>query len=322
MRRAIMLFLLLMGCSPLAWSACTVTPTNGVFGTVTSFALNSTEQEISGSLTVQCDAVLLNLLTGNAITMQLSSASAAVSNRAILRRVDNPASTDTIPVRLCGAAGCNNNSETLIGGSYTWSGNALLDLLNTRRIVLPIYFRTLSGQTVAAGQYQATFNLNVTYNICSIGLLGGCGSWQTGTVPLAVTATISITNDCITIAAPNVNFGSAPLVKNFPAVAQGVAVTCTKGSVYSVGINNGSNASGNVRNMASGNNRLSYEIYKGSTSDRWGSSGTERWASSASSLLSANGLVRTYNYTARVLTNQATPPAGTYSDTVVVDIAF
>ncbi len=134
MRRAILLFLLLMGCSPLAWSACTVTPTNGVFGTVTSFALNSTEQEISGSLTVQCDAVLLNLLTGNAITMQLSSASAAVSNRAILRRVDNPASTDTIPVRLCGAAGCNNNSETLIGGSYTWSGNALLDLLNTRRI--------------------------------------------------------------------------------------------------------------------------------------------------------------------------------------------
>ena len=99
-------------------------------------------------------------------------------------------------------------------------------------------------------------------------------------------------------------------------------MTCTKGSVYSVGINNGSNASGNVRNMASGNNRLSYEIYKGSTTARWGSSGTERWASSAASLLSANGLVRTYNYTARVLTTQTTPPAGTYSDTVVVDIAF
>jgi len=321
MRRAILLFLLLMGCSPLAWSACTVTPTNGVFGTVTSFALNSTEQEISGNLRIACDVVLLNLLTNNSVTMQVTGASAAASNRAIMRRVDNPASSDTIPVRLCGAAACASNSEALIGGSYTWNGALLLDLLSTRVFTLPIYFRTLSGQTVAAGQYQVTFNLNVTYNICSLGL-AGCGAWQTGTVPVAVTATINITNDCITITAPNVNFGSAPLVKDFPAVSQGVAVTCTKGSVYSVGINNGSNASGSVRRMASGNNRLSYEIYKGSTSERWGSSGTERWASSASSLVSGNGLVRTYNYTARILTNQATPPAGTYSDTVVVDIAF
>ena len=30
----------------------------------------------------------------------------------------------------------------------------------------------------------------------------------------------------------------------------------------------------------------------------------------------------TYNYTAKVLTNQATPPAGTYTDTLIVDVAF
>ncbi|MFX4315087.1 fimbrial protein, partial [Enterobacter sp. 63] len=33
-------------------------------------------------------------------------------------------------------------------------------------------------------------------------------------------------------------------------------------------------------------------------------------------------LLRTYNYTAKVLTNQTTPPAGTYSDTLIVDVAF
>lgn len=74
--------------------------------------------------------------------------------------------------------------------------------------------------------------------------------------------------------------------------------------------------------MASGNNRLSYEIYKASTTNRWGSVGTERWTSSASSSTSSDGLLRTYNYTTVVLPSQSTPPAGTYTDTVVVDIAF
>jgi len=77
-----------------------------------------------------------------------------------------------------------------------------------------------------------------------------------------------------------------------------------------------------VRRMASGNNRMSYEIYKEATANRWGSSGSERWSSGASSQVSADGLLRSYNYTARVLTNQTTPPAGNYSDTLVVDVAF
>jgi len=77
-----------------------------------------------------------------------------------------------------------------------------------------------------------------------------------------------------------------------------------------------------VRNMASGANRLSYEIYKGSTTNRWGVSGAERWASASSSQVSTDGLLRTYNYTARVLSGQSALPAGSYSDTLVVDIAF
>lgn len=158
-------------------------------------------------------------------------------------------------------------------------------------------------------------------------ILAGDGDRQDGYVRYDTVATtmqlnLTVTNDCITINAPNVNFGSAPLVKNFPAISQAVSIICTKGSSYTVGINNGSYANGNVRNMASGNNRLSYEIYKASTTNRWGSVGTERWTSSASSSTSSDGLLRTYNYTAVVLPSQSTPPAGTYTDTVVVDIAF
>jgi spore coat protein U-like protein len=38
--------------------------------------------------------------------------------------------------------------------------------------------------------------------------------------------------------------------------------------------------------------------------------------------LSTDGLLRNYNYVAKVLTSQTTPPAGSYTDTLVVDVAF
>lgn len=270
---------------------------------------------------MQCD-VVLGLLNHDTVTLTYTGATVSTGTRANLKRTDNTTVTDVVPVRLCGQSGCASNSEIAIGGSYTWSGSTLLALLGSTRFTLPLFFRTSTGQNVSAGPYQVTLNFNVYYNICQVGALGLCVTAQTNTVATTMQLNLTVTNDCITINAPNVNFGSAPLVKNFPAISQAVSITCTKGSSYTVGINNGSYANGNVRNMASGNNRLSYEIYKASTINRWGSVGTERWASSASSSTSSDGLLRTYNYTARVLPTQSTPPAGTYTDTVVVDIAF
>ena len=318
--RALLLLLLLFA-APEAWAACRVSTTNGAFGSVSSFTVNSTEQSTSASLVVQCD-VVLGLLNNDTITLTYTGATVSASNRATLKRSDNATVTDVIPVRMCAQSACASNNEIAIGGSYTWSGSSLLALLGSSRFTLPLYFRASTGQQVSAGPYQVTLNFNVAYNVCQIGALGLCGTAQTGTVASSLQLNLTVTNDCITINAPNVNFGSAPLAKDFPAVSQAVSITCTKGSSYTVGINNGSYAAGSARNMASGSNRLSYEIYKASTTNRWGSVGSERWASSASSSASSDGLLRTYNYTARVLPAQTTPPAGTYTDTVVVDIAF
>jgi spore coat protein U-like protein len=165
-----------------------------------------------------------------------------------------------------------------------------------------------------------TFSIN--YNVCSVGAVGLCLTPQTGTATTSITLNMNVTNNCSAMTTPNVNFNSAPLVQNFPTVSQAIAVTCTKGSVYTIGINNGANALNGVRRMVSGSNYMSYDIYKEATTNRWGGSGTERWTSATSSLLSADGLLRTYNYTAKVLTSQTTPPAGTYNDTLIVDVAF
>lgn len=306
-------------------AACNVTLANAAFGTLSSFTVNNSESQTSANLVVTCSVVLGLLSSGDSVSMNVQSASATSGTRAALKRSDTTTVNDVIPVRVCGTSDCSNTTETPVGQTYTWGGNALLRLLSSTNYVLPVYFRTVSGQSVSAGPYQVTITLNVSYSVCAtINLAGVCvGTPQTGTQAMSTQLTMTVTNDCITISAPDVNFGSAPLVSNFPAVSQSVSITCTKGSNYTVGINNGANAgSGNVRYMVNGSNTMSYDIYKESGSNRWGPSGTERWASSAASSVSSDGTVNTYNYTARVLGGQNTPPAGAYTDTLVVDVAF
>lgn len=321
MKRMLLLLLLLMT-SGSSWAACNVSTVNASFGNVTSFALSGAgEVETTGTLVVSCDAVL-NLLTNDSVTLNYTSATVSANSRATMKRTDNAAITDVIPTRLCGLSGCSGSTEVQIAKAYTWSGSTLLSLLGAKQYNIPLYFRTVPGQNVSAGPYQVILTFSINYNVCSVGLAGVCLTPQTGTATTSITLNMNVTNDCSAMTTPNVNFNSAPLVQNFPTISQAVSVTCTKGSVYTIGINNGANSLNGVRRMASGNNFMSYDIYKGATNNRWGGSGTERWASAASSQVSTDGLLRTYNYTAKVLTNQATPPAGTYNDTLIVDVAF
>ena len=320
MTRLLLLILLLF--SGGGWAACTVSTVNASFGSVTSFALSGTgEVQTSGTLVVACDAVL-NLLTSDSVTLTYTAASVSGSSRATMKRTDNAAITDVIPTRLCGLSGCASSSEVQISKSYTWSGNTLLGLLGSKQYNIPLYFRTVAGQNVTAGPYQVQLTFSINYSVCSVGALGVCTINQTGTATTTILLDMTVTNDCSAMTTPDVNFNSAPLVQSFPTVSQAIAVTCTKGSSYTIGINNGANALNNVRRMVSGSNAMNYDIYKEATGNRWGGSGSERWSSAVSSQVSSDGLLRTYNYTAKVLTNQATPPAGTYTDTLIVDVAF
>lgn len=326
MRR--LLLLALLSLFPLmSKAACTLPASTASFGTVTTFVVNTTASTTSTSANVNCGSgSVLSLLTGNAISLQLASATNSSGTRATLKR-SGDTGTDNIPVQLCTDSACAN--ELTVGGTAYTAGQAqllnLIGLLGGLNFSIPLYLRTVPGQVVAAGTYTGTLNVLVNYNICTgIGLLGLCISadQQVGSETIPVTVTLVVTNDCTTITAPNVSFGSAPLVGSFSSVSQTINVICSKGSTYSVGLSNGSYAAGSVRNMANGTNRLSYEIYKGTSSNRWGPSGTERWSSTTSTSVSSNGLTRGYNYTARILTSQSTPPAGNYSDSVVVDLSF
>lgn len=323
MRSLLLAGLLLL--SSLGHAACNLPASSASFGSVSTFVANTTISSTSTNANVNCGAgSTLSLLGNNQITFQLTGATSNNGTRGILKRSGDTGS-DNVPVRLCTDSACA--SELTIGGAPVVYGSQTLinlaGLLGSLNFAIPVYLRTVPGQVVAAGTYQVTLNMAVTYRVCtSISVGGLCLSEQNGSgiIPIAITAIL--TNDCTTITSPNISFGSAPLVGSFSAVTQTINVLCSKGSTYTVGLSNGSYPAGSVRNMASGTNRLSYEIYKESGSNRWGSAGTERWSSTISSAVSADGLTRGYNYTARILTSQSTPPAGNYSDSVVVDLSF
>ncbi|ELY4390321.1 spore coat protein U domain-containing protein [Cronobacter sakazakii] len=317
MIRLLLMILLVVASLP-ALADCRVSGTGAAYGSQTSFVINSTVQTTTATLTLDCDSVL-NVLNNDFVTLTLTGATTTAGTRATLGRSGD--TTDRIPVQVCAQSDCPSGSELAINGSYRWTGQSLLNLLTSKRYTFPIYIRTLQGQNVAAGAYQVTLNFSVNYSICAVGI-AVCLTPQNGTSTFTSLVTLTVTNDCSTITAPNLNFASAPLVKDFAPVSQTIAITCTKGSTYTVGINNGNYAVGSVRNMASGTNRLSYEIYKGSTANRWGVSGTERWASDTPTQVSSDGLLKSYQYTARILATQNTPPAGSYTDTLVVDVAF
>lgn len=314
------LLLLVGGMSPTAWGACTVTMANAAFGSHSSIVINSTAQPASANLVVACNSAV-SLLGNDTITLQLTGATATANSRATLKHTTTSIA-DVVPVRVCGKANCADNSEIAINGTYSWTGSVLLTLLATRTYTIPIYFLTVPGQQVNGGDYTVTLNFNVGYSICAI--LGIACDVST-TNPRTSQLTLNVAKDCSAITAPAVGFGSAPLVKNFPTISQNIVVTCTKGSTFTIGINDGIYVNGGVRymaNTASTSVRMAYEIYKGATTSRWGSSGAER-RSSSEGTLSADNMTRTFNYTAKILTNQATPSvAGDYKDTLTVDIVF
>lgn len=77
--------------------------------------------------------------------------------------------------------------------------------------------------------------------------------------------------------------------------------------------------------MASDGNYLEYEIYKSSSTERWGSAGAERREQSdvdTGDVIPDGITPQNYNYRAQIMTSQTTPPAGTYTDSIIVDVQF
>ncbi|MGO0629385.1 Csu type fimbrial protein [Pseudomonas sp. SAR267] len=304
-----------------AWALCSsVATTPAAFGTINSTLVRTTIQSASSTNAgLQCTGSLLSLLSASdhfyaTIT---SSTSGLVGPTG-----------DVIAYTLYAD---NSTSYPITRGvAFDFARNGILDLLGllngTTPKAVPLYMKTQVGSNVAAGLYQETLTIAWSWNYCSgIGVGGLCLGRDIGSGTQTMTVNLTVSNDC-QITTPSISFGSAPVVAGFGTVSQSVSLSCTKGSAYTVGLNDGENVSGGRRRMkSSAGNYLAYYIFKSAGTVRWGSLTAARRASSDADVNPGNGTgtgSQVFNYNAKVYTDQATPPAASYIDNVILDVQF
>lgn len=304
-----------------AWSACSLGATvPASFGTINSTLVRTTVQPASTTNAgLSCTGSLLSLLTSNDHFY-----ATITSTRTGLVGPTG----DVIPYTIY----ANNTTNFPIsrGTRFDFAPNGIIDalgLLNgTSPKSVPLYLRTMVGANVAAGVYTETLSIFWDWNYCSgIGLGNICLGRDIGSGTQTLTVTLTVSNDC-QITTPNISFASAPVVAGFATVNQSINIACTKGSNYTVGLDDGQNVAGGRRRMKSAaNNYLAYDIFKSASTVRWGSVGAARRASSDANVNPGAGTgtgSQVFNYNAKVYTDQATPPAATYTDSVILDVQF
>jgi spore coat protein U-like protein len=158
--------------------------------------------------------------------------------------------------------------------------------------------------------------------------LGSAALAQAGTATANMTVQITITASC-TISTATLNFGAT--VAGTTLVASPVngstttSVTCTSGSPYSIGMNNGVNASGSQRRMASGGNFLNYNLYTDlALSNPWSTGATNISCTTSTNcyLGTGSGTAQTITIYGQVPSTGTAPPTGTYTDTVTMTITY
>lgn len=238
-----------------------------------------------------------------------------------------------------------NNNPITINQEVDLSSFTILNFFSGPNNSLPFYVRINAGQAVSPGIYKSEVPYKVRwyYSVPALavaglgiyfesfgfsrGILGLGFNWGSGE-DVTTDLSIEVLPDC-RISTNNVNFGTAAFANAFEPVQTSLGIRCSVRTPYHVSLNNGLYPrNGNQRAMKSiiGNNYLNYEIYKNSTTERWGSSGTERWSSLNATTNAGIHDARTqqgYAFTAKILdNNSANLPSGTYKDTLTVQIEF
>lgn len=309
--------------SCLAAGCQTSTPTpSASFGTVTSIMINNNPQNTSiSNAGVQCGGSLLNVLGAPGYIRGLVT----TTNGAKLIN----GTGDSISYQIFADSG---HTVPITPGTIINYYNAtllnLLGLAGSNNAPLRLYFLrpNVGGLNLSSGTYTDKVTVQWSWSICPLVSIGNIcvGTPDTGTTTAIINLSLTITNDCI-VAAPDLNFGSAPLVSAFSPVTQTINVQCTKGTIYTVGLSDGINALSGQRRLANGTNYMNYEIYQGSSGNtRWGSTSGQSRSSSSADVNPGAGTGSSnqgFVYTAKILPGP-TPPAKVYTDTIIINIGF
>jgi spore coat protein U-like protein len=307
---AVVMSYFLMSASASAQS-CSFTMTDINFGSV-NLSVGGTAST-SGTLTANCTGTPGSTIT---ICPNIGDGTGG-SNSGNPRRMGN--GPRSIPYNLYQPSG-------QVWGSYVWPYAPLP----------PIVSLTLNGSgngsttqnmsaqitgTLAlapAGVYQSVYNGPHTLIDYGYAPAHNCGvvSTRAARAPFTVSA---INNNSCNISATPMSFGTRTDLNSAQIASNQISITCTNGVKYNVGLSNGSNGGTGPTLMANAGSaqKISYGIYQNAGFNQpWGSTaGADMIAGTAT------GLTQVYNAYGQIPV-QATPPGGSYADTVVITLNY
>jgi len=189
---------------------------------------------------------------------------------------------------------------------------------------LTIYGRVFGGQTSAQpGNYSDFFSAGqITFTFTNTNGSATPSSCQNAgtlvTTSASFTAKASVTALC-SVNAVTLDFGTPGLLTSAVPSTSSIGVQCASGVAYNVGLDGGlhSGNSINARKMVLGANSVAYQLYRDSGR-------TAVWGNTVNTnTVSGTGTGSIQNLTVYgQVPAQTTPPAGTYTDTVVVSVTY
>ena len=171
-----------------------------------------------------------------------------------------------------------------------------------------------------AGVYRSVYNGKNTLIDYGYAPAQNCKvvSTRAARAPFTVSA---INNNSCNISATPMSFGTRTDLNSAQIASNQISITCTNGVKYNVGLSNGTNGGTSpikrfLSNAGSGQ-KISYGIYQNAGLNQpWGSTaGADMIAGTAT------GLTQVYNAYGQIPV-QATPPGGSYADTVVITLNY
>ncbi|MFT3762902.1 MAG: spore coat U domain-containing protein [Pseudoxanthomonas sp.] len=247
----------------------------------------------------------------------------------------NSSTSTTLPysVRLYRGTSLNTTATTVANtaASATWYGR--FDTLahgSNYETVRVMVAANASSTALPIGTYTASIGAYIDEQANTGSCEGSTSSWDSGST--TVTANFVVPSFCQLVSNTGLDFGSISTIGTLASAIDATAsivVKCNANAPYTVYLGDGnyrvSSGSG-LRRMANGSARIPYQLYKESSrTNVWDATGIGAGATGGSGGISAtaNGSNQTLTVYGRIPAGQTIPATtGTYSDTVVITVAY
>lgn len=303
-------------------ASCTLSISNVAFGTVSNI-LSGANTAVTATVSISCSGGLGYALGGVTLCPNIGVGTGGATSST--REMAN--GSNLLNFQLY-----QDSAHTTVWGSYLWGYSAIpptykvgLDVLGSGSSSTTLYALLPGNQPAAVPlSYSSTFSgtdAQLGYQFCTLlSSCPPCSASMPGSTTASFTATATVSSYC-SVSATNLNFGSVgPLISNVDAT-NSISVTCTNGTPWTASLNAGTGAGATValRQMTgSGGATVNYTIYQNAARTQIWGDGT-----SGTSVLSGTGAGSPQGQTGYGRAPaQTTPPAGTYSDTVVVTLTY